>query len=150
MNYSIRREISMRFRMFHKQIVTVALSTLVAASPAMAQPKKAQLYSYHTGWAVGGCPGLDWHITVEPDNKLMGFVAWDRGQHIARLDGSLSADRTFEMAANEVGGAGRKATIKGTAGGAYINVAIYGSGTPCDGINLPIPLTTSGVGNGGG
>ena len=80
----------------------------------------------------------------------MGFVAWDRGQHIARLEGSLSNDRTFEMAANEVGGAGRKATIKGTAGGAYINVAIYGSGTPCDGINLPIPLATSGVGGGGG
>jgi hypothetical protein len=143
-------EISMRFRIFHRKIVTVSLSALVAASPAMAQPKKAQLYSYHTGPAVGGCPGLDWHITVEPDNKLIGFVAWDRGLHIARVDGQLNADRTFEMAANEVGGAGRKATIKGTAGGAYINVAIYGSGTPCDGINLPIPLSTSGVGSGGG
>jgi hypothetical protein len=140
----------MRFRMFHRQIVVVALPALLAASPAIAQPKKAQLYSYHTGPAVGGCPGLDWHITVEPDNKLIGFVAWDRGLHIARLDGSLSADRTFEMAANEVDGAGRKATIKGTAGGDYINVAIYGSGTACDGINLPIPRTAGGTDGGGG
>src|ERR1700744_3145483 len=124
----------MRFRILHGQIVMAALSALVAASPAMAQPKKAQLYSYHTGSAVGGCPGLDWHITVEPDNKLVGFVAWDREQHIARLDGQLNADRTFELAAKEVGGAQRTATIKGTAGGAYINVAIYNSGTPCDGI----------------
>ncbi|WP_158921169.1 hypothetical protein [Acidisphaera sp. S103] len=140
----------MRFRMFYGQIVTVALSALVAASPAMAQSKKAQLYSYHTGPAVGGCPGLDWHVTVEPDNKLDGFVAWDRGQHIARLDGVLNKDGTFEMAASEVGGAGRKATVKGKAGGAYINAAIYGSGTPCDGINLPIPLSTGAVGAGGG
>jgi hypothetical protein len=135
---------------FNSQIVMVALSALVAASPGMAQPKKAQLYSYHTGPAVGGCPGLDWHITVEPDNKLIGFVAWDRALHIARLDGSLGADRTFEMAANEVGGAGRKATIKGTAGGEYINIAIYGSGTACDGTNLPIPRVTDGTGGGGG
>jgi hypothetical protein len=135
---------------FNSQIVMVALSALVAASPGMAQPKKAQLYSYHTGPAVGGCPGLDWHITVQPDNKLIGFVAWDRALHIARLDGSLSADRSFEMAANEVGGAGRKATIKGTAGGEYINIAIYGSGTACDGINLPIPRVTGGIEGGGG
>jgi hypothetical protein len=136
--------------MRNSQIVIVAVSALVAASPGMAQTKKAQLYSYHSGPAVGGCPGLDWHVTVEPDNKLVGFVAWDRALHIARLDGSLSADRTFEMAANEVGGAGRTATIKGTAGGEYINIAIYGSGTACDGTNLPIPRVTDGTGGGGG
>jgi hypothetical protein len=140
----------MRFRMFHRQVVMGAVSALVAVSPAMAQSKTAQLYSYHTGPAVGGCPGLDWHITLQPDNKLVGFVAWDRGLHIARLDGSISADRSFEMAANEVGGAARKATIKGTASGDYINVAIYGSGTACDGKNLPIPRATGGTDGGGG
>jgi hypothetical protein len=135
--------------MFCNRIVTISFTVLVAASPAMAQSKGTQLYSYHTGPAVGGCPGLDWHITVEPNNKLMGFVAWDREQHIARLDGQLNADRTFQMAANEVGGAGRKATIKGTASGDYINVAIYGSGTPCDGTNLSIPRTSGSNGGGG-
>jgi hypothetical protein len=136
--------------MFDRQIVMAAVSALVVASPAMAQPKTAQLYSYHTDPAVGGCPGLDWHITVEPDNTLIGFVAWDRGLHLAKLDGSISAGRTFEMAANEVGGAGRKATIKGTAGGDYINVEIHGSGTACDSVNLSIPRVAGGTGGGHG
>jgi hypothetical protein len=137
----------MRSKMYRIQAAAVmALSVAASVSPAMAQPKKAQLYSYHTPAATGGCPGLDWHITVEPNDALIGFVAWDRGHHIARLEGQLNKDRSFEMDAVEVGGAQRKATVKGTAGGSYINVAIYNSGTPCDGINLPIPLATSSVG----
>ena len=127
----------------------VALVLAASLNPSMAQPKTAQLYAYHTSAVVGGCPGLDWHITVEPDNKLVGFVAWDRGLHMARLDGSINKDRSFEMAAAEVGGAGRKAMVSGTAGGDYINASITGSGTACDGLNLPIPRSVGGTGGGG-
>ena len=127
----------------------VAMLAAASMSPAMAQQKTAQLYAYHTSAVIGGCPGLDWHITLEPDNRLVGFVAWAQDAHMARLNGSIKKDRSFEMQASEVGGAARKATVKGTAGGDYINVSIYNSGTACDGEILTIPRTAGGGGGGG-
>jgi hypothetical protein len=140
----------MTFRMLSAKIATIALSTAALFSPALAQSGSAGLYSYHTGPVVGGCPGLDWHITLGKDDSLIGFVAWDQGKHMARLAGLINKDRTFEMAAEEVGGAGRKATVKGSAGGNTINVMISGSGTACDGDNLTIPRVVGGLGGGGG
>jgi hypothetical protein len=93
---------------------------------------------------------LDWHLTLGADNSLTGFVAWDRNQHMARLAGTLNKDRTFQMDAQEVGGQGRKAVVKGTAAGDTINAQISGSGTACDGDNLAIPRVTGGMGGGGG
>ena len=140
----------MTSRMLSAKIATIALSTAALFSPALAQSGSAGLYSYHTGPVAGGCPGLDWHITVGKDDSLIGFVAWDQGKHMARLAGSIKKDRTFEMAAEEVGGAGRKATVKGSAGGNTINVMVSGSGTACDGDNLTIPRVVGGLGGGGG
>ena len=93
---------------------------------------------------------MDWHITLGADNSLVGFVAWNQGKQIAKLEGALRKDRTFEMAAQEVGGQGRKATVKGTASGDYINAQINGSGTACDGDNLTVPRVQGGTGGGGG
>lgn len=140
----------MRLRTFGVQIAVIALSAVGSLSPALAQSGRAGLYAYHTGPVVGGCPGLDWHITLTPDDDLSGFVAWDRGQHMARLQGKLAKNGSFEMAAQEVGGTGRKATVSGTAAGTTINVVITGSGTPCDGANLTIPRVSGGLGGGGG
>jgi hypothetical protein len=69
---------------------------------------------------------------------------------MAKLSGTLNKDRTFEMDAQEVGGQGRKATVKGTAMGDTINAQIAGTGTACDGNNLTIPRVTGGMGGGGG
>jgi hypothetical protein len=132
------------------KIALIALSTAGLIGPAQAQQGKGTLYAYHSPPVVGGCPGLDWHVTLEPDNKLVGFVAWDNGKHMARLEGNLNKDRSFSMDAQEVGGQNRKATAKGTAGGGIINIQIGGSGTPCDGVNLPIPTVSGGYGGGGG
>ena len=140
----------MMYRLFCARMAVIGLSIAAFFSPALAQQGKAQLYAFHSPPVVGGCPGLDWHITLEPDNRLDGFVAWDRGQHIAKLEGALKKDRTFEMNAVEVGGQGRKATVSGKAGGGYINAMINGSGSPCDGVNLPIPTFAGGTGGGGG
>jgi hypothetical protein len=140
----------MRLRTFGAQIAVIALSAAGTLYPALAQSGTPGLYAFHTGPVIGGCPGLDWHITLAADNSLEGFVAWDRGQHMARLQGTLNKDRSFEMAAQEVGGAARKATVKGTASGNYINAVISGSGTPCDGDNLAIPRVSGGLGGGGG
>jgi hypothetical protein len=140
----------MMSRMLRMTIATVALSGAASLGSALAQSGAAGLYSYHTEPVVGGCQGLDWHITVGKDNSLAGFVAWDQGKHMARLNGSIGKDRNFEMNAEEVGGAGRKAMVKGSAGGTTINVQISGSGTPCDGVNLTIPRVVGGLSGGGG
>jgi hypothetical protein len=140
----------MKSRWFSARLAAIGLSTAAFFSPALAQQGKAQLYAFHSPPVVGGCPGLDWHITLEPDNSLEGFVAWDHGQHIAKLQGKLNKNRTFQLDAQEVGGQGRKATVSGTAGGGYINAMINGSGSPCDGVNLPIPTFAGGTGGGGG
>ena len=140
----------MKSRVGHTGIAIIALSTTLTLSPVMAQAPKGALYAFHTNPVVGGCPGLDRHVTLGADNSLAGFVAWDRGQHIAKLAGALNKDRTFEMDAQEVGGQSRKAIVKGTAAGDTINVQISGSGTACDGDNLTIPRATGGMGGGGG
>jgi hypothetical protein len=131
----------------------ITLLTIGAAGlfgPAAAQQQGARLYAFHTG-KMGACPGLDWHITVEPDNKLVGFVAWgQRGERMARLDGQINSDRSFKMNANEVGGAGRTATVSGTAQGDYVRAMVEGSGSGCDGQMLQIPRVVGGLGGGGG
>ncbi|HBK09009.1 MAG TPA: hypothetical protein DDZ81_24650 [Acetobacteraceae bacterium] len=139
----------MKSKMFSAKVALIALSAAAFVSPAMAQQSKDALYAFHTGPAVGGCPGLDWHITLGADNSLTGFVAWDHGQHMARLAGALNKDRTFEMDAQEVGGQGRKAVVKGRAAGPYINVQITGSGTACDDVYLNVPRVAGGEGGGG-
>jgi hypothetical protein len=131
----------MMSKMFARTVATVALSTAAALSPALAAAPG--LYAYHTGPAVGGCPGLDWHLTLEKDNTLVGFVAWDQGKHVAKLNGTINKNQTFEMNAEEVG-TGKKAMVKGSAGGTYINIQISGSGTPCDDVVLNIPRSIGG------
>ena len=138
----------MKTAMFKAGIAVIALSAAASLSPAMAQEGKVALYAFHTSPVIGGCPGLDWHVTLSPDNKLAGFVAWDQGQHVAKLDGELNKDRTLEISAKEIGGAGRTATVKGTASGEYVNLTIIGSGSPCDGENLAVPRVAGGTSGG--
>jgi hypothetical protein len=140
----------MRFKLLHALAAIVPLSACTPSSAPSVEQGQGGLYAYHTGPVVGGCPGLDWHITLGPDGSLVGFVAWDQGQHIARLKGALHPDRNFEMNAQEVGGAGRTASVKGRAAGSYINAVINGSGTPCDGDYLNIPRVVGGLSGGGG
>jgi hypothetical protein len=139
----------MMSRIFTTAVATVVLSAAASLSPALAQSGAPGLYAYHTEPVVGGCPGLDWHITVGKDNSLVGFVAWDQGKHVAKLAGMMNKDRTFEMNAEEVG-TGKKAVVKGSAGGTNINVQISGSGTACDNVTLNIPRVVGGLAGGGG
>src|SRR3954468_7587761 len=77
---SRRREASMKHKILSAGLMAIALSTAASLSPAAAQEEKGTLYAFHSRPVVGGCPGLDWHVTVSPDNKLTGFVAWDAGK----------------------------------------------------------------------
>ena len=131
-------------------LTVLAVAGVMACGSAFAQqPAGSRLYAFHTG-RMGNCPGLDWHIVLEPDNKLNGFVAWDNMRHMAQLSGALNQNRSFQMDAKEVGGQQRTATVKGNAMGDYINAVIEGSGTACDGKSLNIPRVTGGLGGGGG
>ena len=140
----------MKSRMLSAQIAVIALAAAASSSPALAQQSKGTLYAFHSSAVEGGCPGLDWHVMLEPDHKVSGFVAWDHGKHMARLDGELDKNGSFELQGKEVGGTGQTATIKGTTGGDYINATINGSGTACDGDNLAVPRVVGGTEGGGG
>jgi hypothetical protein len=140
----------MRSKKSSAKLTAVALLAFMSPGAVWAQSGQAGLYAFHSGPVKGGCPGLDWHVTLGPDDSLDGFVAWDAGQHMAKLKGSIQKDRTFQMDAQEVGGAGKKATIKGSAAGSFINIVVSGTGTPCDGNNLAIPRVVGGLGGGGG
>jgi len=131
------------------KVVVIGLVTATSWSPAFAQQEKGGLYVYHTR-ASGGCPGLDWHVNVEPSGMLTGFVAWDQMKHMARLAGMINQDRSFKMNAQEVGGTRRRATVTGRTSGEYIEASINGSGTACDGKMLNIPRDVGGLEGGGG
>lgn len=126
--------------------VVLGLAAAAALSPAFAQ-FKGGLYAFHSR-PDGKCPGLDWHLTLEPNGQLVGFVAWDQMKHMARLSGMLNKDGDFDMAA--VSDSGKKATVKGAASGDYITASIVGSGTACDQKVLQIPRATGGLEGGGG
>jgi hypothetical protein len=130
------------------KLALAALATAAALSPALAQTKGG-LYVLHTR-AVGSCPGLDWHVNVEPNGSLVGFVAWDQMKHMAKLEGSIAKNGSFDMNAQEVGGAARKAVVKGAAAGDYITMSIDGSGTGCDKQIFQVPRFEGGTSGGGG
>jgi hypothetical protein len=116
----------------------MAIAVAAGVGPALAQSKDAQLYAFHSGKTIGGCPGIDWHITVEPDKTLIGFVTWDQMTHMAKVQGKIAPDGTFAMDAKEVG-SNRTAKVTGKAAGQYINAVVTGTGTACDNQNIPIP-----------
>jgi hypothetical protein len=133
---------------YFARLAVIAVATATSLTPALAQ-QKGGLYVLHTR-PVGSCPGLDWHVTVEPGGALVGFVAWDQMKHMAKLEGSIAKDGAFEMGAQEVGGANRKASVKGRASGDYITMSIAGSGTGCDNQLFQVPRFEGGLSGGGG
>src|SRR5271166_3184029 len=139
---------SMRSKLLTSKVAVVAALVAASCTPLPEHPSTTRLFVYHTK-PSGGCPGLDWHITTEPDGSLMGFVAWDRMKHMARLEGMMNPDRTFKMDALETS-TGRKATVTGTATGDYVMASIHGSGTACDDKMLQIPRAVQGLEGGGG
>lgn len=130
----------------------VALATATMWGPASAQqagaPGRAGLYVFHTR-PQGGCPGLDWHLTIEKNGSIVGFVAWDQMRHMARLEGTINRDGSFKMDGQDTA-SGKTATVTGAARGSYIQSTIEGSGTACDGKMLQIPRDAGGLSGGGG
>jgi hypothetical protein len=115
----------------------------------MALAQMPGVYVLHSK-ASGGCPALDWHITVGSGNTLAGVIGWDDMKAIARVSGKLDPNtRHFQMTAKEVGGAERTATVDGQLRlDGYMTANIKGPNVNCS--NVTIPYVVAGGGEGGG
>lgn len=105
-----------------------------------------QYYSLTT-MPKAGCPGLDWHVVVDADRQIDGFVAWDKMKHSAKLSGTLNTDDSFKMVGDEVGGT-KKASITGNVTSIAVNFTITGTGTACDNQTFSAPRLVLGGGGG--
>jgi hypothetical protein len=117
--------------------ITVASALASAVTCGVAFAQTSGLYVYHSD-PQGGCPALDWHITVTDTttgNDLTGMVAWDQMQHMARVSGKVDPNsRQFQMTAQELGGQGRTANIDGIVGAnGVITANMSGEGVNCKG-----------------
>ena len=106
-----------------------------AAAAAMQQLPPGRIYTFHSS-AQSGCPGLDWHVVLTPDNMLDGMVAWNNWQSMAHASGTINPQaRTFQMTAEELGGQHRTADISGTVrSDGYLVANISGPNVNCQGI----------------
>jgi hypothetical protein len=87
-------------------VAVVALVCVVRI--AAAQVPQGRVYVLHSG-AGGGCPHLDWHILVEPDDDIAGMISWNEMRTIARATGHVDrSNHTFSLVATELGGKGKK------------------------------------------
>ena len=128
-----------------KYLSTAMLALLAATGVASAQGTPSynlppgRLYAFHSG-AGGGCPGLDWHIVVEPNNDLAGVIAWNNMQSLARVTGNVDRQTgAFTLTAREQGGQGRTATATGKVdpGTGWMTASVQGEGVKCQSIKVP-------------
>jgi hypothetical protein len=133
-------------------VSALAALALTACTPGANSPSqiatgqasdgKGGLFAFHTGPA-SGCPGLDWHVVVQPGGQISGMVGWDNMAHTANLSGNMAPDGAFTGKALEVA-SGRTGNIAGRAAGNYIAISISGTGTPCDNVVLNVPRSIGG------
>jgi hypothetical protein len=126
----------------------LSLATIVAVGPATAQQSKGRLFAFHSA-PTGACPGMDWHVVIEADQSLDGFIAWDGMKHFAKVSGKVETGRVFHMTAVEEGGQGRKGTVKGQVEDTFIVATLEGTKTGCDGQEVSVPYFASGMAGGG-
>ena len=118
--------------------LTAATGVATAQKPPFKLPA-GRLYVFHSG-PRSGCPGLDWYIVAEPGDALIGFIAWNNMQSLARATGTLDRRAgTFEMTAHEVGGQDRTVTVTGTVSptSGWLTADVQGQDVSCRGIKVP-------------
>jgi hypothetical protein len=143
------KEITMKLTTLLAGLSVVSLATIAGVASAPAQQPKGRLFAFHSA-PSGACPGMDWHVVLEPDQSLVGFIAWDGMKHIAKVAGKLETGRVFHMTAAEEGGAQRKGTVKGQVEDSFIVVSFDGTKTGCDNQQISVPYFAGGMAGGGG
>lgn len=131
-------------------IAAMAISAVViggAVNIARAQaPLEEHLYVMHSN-ANGTCPALDWHIHAAATGQLWGIISWNDMKSVAYATGAMGQNRTFEMNATELGGAGRKATVTGQArADGWLVADINGQDVACKSVVIPIWRPSGGNG----
>jgi hypothetical protein len=133
-----------------KMIAASALAIAATCGVAMAQQvaPPGRVYSFHSQ-AAGGCPALDWHVTVGANDTLNGVLAWDDMKAMAHVTGTVTPSRAFTMTAKEVGGQGRTANITGQVrADGWLVASIKGPKIECSGITVPWYVPSQAGGNG--
>ena len=134
-----------------KTILASALAFAASLSIAAAQQMpEGRLYVFHSK-AQGGCPALDWHVTVGSGGTLMGMIAWDDMKAMAKATGTVNMqNRTFTMKATEAGGQGRTATVDGQVRqDGWLVANVKGPNITCTGITVPWYTAPSSAGGNG-
>jgi len=122
-----------------KLIVTNALIASAWVGLASAQMPDGSVYVLHSR-AHGGCPSLDWYIVVEERGILAGMIAWNDMKMMTRAAGTVDRPHhRFTMAATEIGGQGRTATIEGKArDDGRLVASIKGPSIACTVVAVPL------------
>jgi hypothetical protein len=68
--------------MLSKAIATSVVALAVSVGAASAQ--MPSVYVLHSK-PQGGCPALDWQVTVGPNHELSGVIGWNDMKSIARV-----------------------------------------------------------------
>jgi hypothetical protein len=122
-----------------RTFATFAVSSFIvcaAANVASAQTP-GTVYVLHSAPA-GSCPSLDWHVVMGTNDTLTGMLGWNDMKSMARLDGTITSDKTFKMDAKEVGGAGKTAIVEGKVIPGWFLASIKGPGIDCEGIKVGV------------
>ncbi|HSZ88806.1 MAG TPA: hypothetical protein VK822_05460 [Acetobacteraceae bacterium] len=123
-----------------KLIAASALAVAATCGVASAQTvPEGRVFVFHSK-PTGTCPALDWHIVVGANNTLEGMIGWDDMKSMAKVTGSIGANRTFKMAGTRVsGGPGQGgATIDGQVRqDGWMVANIHGPRVDCQGIQVP-------------
>jgi hypothetical protein len=133
-----------------KSVVAGALVLAAALSVVSeAQVPEGRLYAFRTK-PVADCPALDWHVVVDANGVVSGMISWDGMKSMARATGMVNrTSKTFAMAAKEMGGQGRMATITGEVrADGWLVANVKGPKVDCKGIVVPWYTPPAGAGNG--
>jgi hypothetical protein len=94
---------------------TVVAIAIMGGSTAAQQSQEDRIFTFHANATRSGCPDLDWHLVLAPDNTVTGMIGWQHMQLLVRVTGKFDpASRTFSLIGKEAGG-NRTATIEGEA-----------------------------------
>jgi hypothetical protein len=122
-----------------RTVAVAALASLLMASvaPASSQTPGA-VYVFHSD-EVGDCPSLEWSIVVGGNSTLSGIIAWNSMKKMARVFGTVAADKSFHMDATDVSGGGKTVAIDGRLmENGWLTAAIKGPGLDCQNIKVPM------------
>jgi hypothetical protein len=125
-------------------IATGAIILSAAGSAASAQTANIA-YVFHST-PTGSCPALDWHVVMTDDHTLSGMIAWDNMKSMARVEGPITAEKTFHLDAKEIGGAGKTAVIDGKLIPGWLLASIKGPGIDCKDIKIAVFRPSQGSG----